>query len=120
MPAITHTKLYNDIEPLSDGILVVDMDRGAKVTTGGIIIPDDDGKLRGIHPRWAKVYKVGKNVVDVKPGEYILVEHGMWTYGIEMILEDGEKLYLQKVKPESIMLVSEEKPSYKDVQKGKE
>ena len=38
-----------------NNVLVTDMHFGEQVTEGGIIIADDDGKTRGIYPRWAKV-----------------------------------------------------------------
>ena len=121
MPALKHARLYEDVNPLADSILIIDLDRGDKVTRGGIIITDDNGKTRGIHPRWAKVYKVGNNISYVKPGDYVLIEHGHWTYGIDMELEEGvEPLYLQRANPKGIMLISENKPSYQDVQKGKD
>lgn len=115
MPSTKYEKLFEDVRPLANEILVTEMQKGEKLTRGGLIIPDDNGKDRGIKPRWAKVYKVGRNVDYVKPGEYILVEHGRWTYGIEMILSDDEgnetKHYLQRVDTAAILLVSEEEPS---------
>ena len=61
--------IYGDLNPLKDHILVYEMENGEKITRGGIIITDDNGKDRGIRPRWAKVQKVGSNIDYVSAGE---------------------------------------------------
>ena len=109
----TYTKIYGDVIPLSDQILVVNMEQGEKVTQSGIILLDDNGKNQGIRPRWAQVYKVGKNIDYLKPGEWVLLAHGRWTYGVPLELpeaDEGEIFYLQRADPEGILLVSDEKP----------
>ena len=68
-----------DITPLKKRVLVSDMQFGATKSKGGIILLDDDGTEAGIHPRWAKVYAVGKEQEDVKVGEWLLVAHGRWS-----------------------------------------
>ncbi len=106
--------IYSDISPLPDHVLVVDMEKGDKVTKGGIILRDDNGKEHGIRPRWAKVYKVGRRVDYVKPGEWILIDHGRWTYGVDarFVDENGveQKLYVQRVDTNDILLVSDTCP----------
>ena len=37
---------------------------GEQVTQGGIILGNDDGKTRGIYPRWAKVFSKGPENKD--------------------------------------------------------
>lgn len=107
-PAI-YESIKGDVNPLPDHILVHNMEKGGKVTKGGIIIGDDNGKDRGIRPRWAQVYKVGSRIDYVQPGEWILLEHGRWTYGINV--ETGtETVYLQRIDNEAILLVSDECP----------
>ena len=106
-------KVQGDINPLPDHILVINMEKGEKVTKSGIILRDDNGKDHGIRPRWAQVYKVGSRVDCVSPGQWILLEHGRWTYGIEatVVSDDGEKkLYIQRADNEAILLVSDECP----------
>lgn len=71
---------FNMIEPFGNKVIATDIEYGEQMSRQGIIIPDDNGKERGIHPRWCKVYKVGEEVNDVKEGEWILVEHGRWSY----------------------------------------
>lgn len=48
-------KLKTDINPLSDHILAIDMEVGEKITRGGIILTDDNGKEHGIRPRWCHI-----------------------------------------------------------------
>lgn len=102
-------KLKTDITPLSDHIIAIDMEVGEKITRGGIILTDDNGKEHGIRPRWCQIYKVGKNVDYVKAGEWVLVEHGRWTHRIEMETENGS-IFIQRLDPEAILMVADEKP----------
>jgi co-chaperonin GroES (HSP10) len=47
------------LKPLTDNVIVIDMNFGEQVTNSGIILRSDNGKAHGVHPRWAKVYAVG-------------------------------------------------------------
>jgi len=109
MPAYIFNQINGDLNPIGDHILVVDMEQGEKVTKGGIIVLDDNGKDRGIRPRWCQVWKVGPRQTDVKAGEWLLIEHGRWTYGFETTDSNG-KLYVQRVDPAGILLVSDDCP----------
>lgn len=109
MPANVYFRLDRDVSPLKDHILVHNMEQGEKVTKGGIILSDDNGKDRGIRPRWCQVYKVGANIDYVKEGEWILVEHGRWTYGVPLEL-DGNEFYIQRVDVDGILLAQADKP----------
>lgn len=99
------------IRPILDHVLVQDMDFGEQKTKNGIIIVDDDGKLHGIKPRWGKVYAVGPKQEDVKEGDWVLVEHGRWTRGVELETENGDSINLRRIEPKSIMLKSSDKPA---------
>jgi len=101
---------FKSIRALHDDILVVDMNFEAGMTGGGIFLLGDDGKQRGLRPRWALVYEVGPDQNDVEKGQWILVEHGRWTRGIPFTDLDGEKQVLRKVDPECLLLVSDEDP----------
>lgn len=99
------------VRALPKDILVTDMDMGEMKTAAGIVIQSDDAKAHGVKPRWAKVYKVGKDCgVDVKEGQWILIEHGRWTRKIKINDGEGEKEF-QKVEVKSIMAVADEKPN---------
>lgn len=106
------------VRPLASDILVSDMDMGEQKTRSGIIINSDDGKTHGVKPRWAQVYKVGRDCkLDVKPGQWILIEHGRWTRKIKIDDGTGTK-EIQKVEVESVLCVSDTKPN--DVYIGQE
>jgi co-chaperonin GroES (HSP10) len=97
------------ITPLRDGIIVEDMKFGMQTTSKGLIILDDNGSNHGIKPRWARVYSVGPDQKDISVGQYILVEHGRWTRGIEIVdPETGEETVVRKVDNENILMVSDE------------
>ena len=99
------------VRALSKDILVTDMHMGEQVSSGGIFIASDDGKAHGVKPRWAKVYKVGdKCDLDIKEGQWILIEHGRWTRKIKIDDGEGEKEF-QKVEVKSVMAVADEKPN---------
>jgi co-chaperonin GroES (HSP10) len=100
----------NTVIPLNDNVLVTDMSFEYRVTAAGIILPPDDGKDSGIRPRWAKIYAVGPLQTDPElvPGKYILISHGRWTRGIDLELENGEKMTIRKVDLNEILLVSDE------------
>jgi len=106
------------LRPLAKDILVSDMDMGDQITKSGIIIKSDDGKAHGVKPRWAKVYKKGSSCdLDIKEGQWILIEHGRWTRKIK--IDDGESIKeVQKVEVTSILAVADEKPN--DVYIGQE
>ena len=101
---------FKKIRALHDDILVIDMNFEAGMTGGGIFLLGDDGKQRGLRPRWALVYAVGPEQKIVQQGQWILVEHGRWTRGIPFTDPDGEKQVLRKVDPECLLLVSDDDP----------
>lgn len=106
------------VRPLSKDLLVINMDMGEQVTSGGIVIMSDDGKAHGVKPRWAQVYKVGDQCeIDVEPGQWVLIEHGRWTRKIKIDDGEGEKEF-QKVEVASVIAVADQRPN--DFYIGKE
>ena len=83
-------KVNHDIVPLKKRVLVSDMHFGETKTAGGLIIPDDDGTASGVHPRWAKVYAVGKEQDDVQVGQWVMVAHGRWSRAFKVAKEGVE------------------------------
>ena len=54
-----------------EDVLVSDMHFGDQLTKGGIIIGNDDGKTRGVYPRWGKVFSKGPdNKDDFEVGDW--------------------------------------------------
>ena len=104
-----HQILREQLRPLNDSVIVSDMTFDERISTGGIVILNDNGKGTGIRPRWGQVYAVGPDQHDVKIGELILVAHGRWTRGIEVEDESGKKM-LRRVDPKDIMLQSDQQP----------
>ena len=109
----------NDITPLKKRVLVSDMHFGETKSKGGIIIVDDDGTAEGIHPRWGKVYAVGRDQVDVKVGEWIMVAHGRWSRAFKLKKKEvgsagdiGVELEVRMIDENDILLVSDEEPDF--------
>ena len=95
---------------IGDQVLVTDMHFGEQTTASGIILGNDDGKTRGIYPRWAKVYSKGpRNKDPFEVGDWVLVSHGRWTRSLKLETPEGE-VELRKVELESILAYSDEKP----------
>jgi co-chaperonin GroES (HSP10) len=101
----------NDITPLKKRVLVSDMHFGETKSKGGIILVDDDGTAEGIHPRWGKVYAVGKDQVDVKVGEWVMVSHGRWSRALK-VKKSGVELEVRMIDENDILLVSDEEPDF--------
>lgn len=99
------------LRPIQAHILVRDMNFGEQVSAGGIVLKSDDGKSEGVRPRWCKVFAIGPEQNDVKVGEWIFVEHGRWTRGLEVEEDDGTKFTIWRVDPNGIMMSADEKPA---------
>jgi co-chaperonin GroES (HSP10) len=109
--AVNINHIEGKINPINDNVLVTDMYFGEQKTSGGLIITNDDGNVRGIYPRWAKVYAKGpKNTDPFKVGDWILIEHGRWTRGFNM-KEENTEIEVRMVETSSILMYSEERPS---------
>ena len=115
-PSYEGKYIASKVTPLKDSILVKDMNFGERISKGGIILMSDDGKSEGVRPRWAEVYAVGPTHTDVKPGQYIYVEHGRWTRGVNIVDDNGDEFKIRKIDPEAVLLVSDEVPN--DVDDG--
>lgn len=100
------------IKPLPGKVFVTNMERGERKSRGGIVITNDNMKEHGIRPRWAEVYTVGKEITDIKPGMWVLLEHGRWSFGFDMDIDgSGEKTTIWLADyPEGVLLVSDTKP----------
>ena len=102
-----HKVKREHIKALHDDVLVYDMAFDVRLTNGGIFLLNDNGKGYGIRPRWGRVYATGPEQQDVTVGQWVLVEHGRWTRGLEIEDESGE-FTLRKIDPECIMMISDE------------
>jgi co-chaperonin GroES (HSP10) len=102
--------IKGNLIPIRDHVIVEEMYFGEQKTASGIIIIDDDGKDIGIKPRWARVYAVGPLQEEVVVGDWVLIEHGRWTRGVDMEVEDGVIKTLRRIDTDAIMLISDENP----------
>tara|TARA_E500000081_G_C6116774_1_gene345643 strand:- start:352 stop:750 length:399 start_codon:yes stop_codon:yes gene_type:complete len=95
---------------IGDRVLVVNMNFGEQKTESGLIISSDDGKERGIYPRWGQVYSKGpKNKDPYDKGDWILITHGRWTRGMKCDTDEGE-ITFRMIDVDGILAYSEEKP----------
>lgn len=105
------------IRALGDHIIVTDMNFDQKISHGGIIIPSGDRKLEGIHARWARVYATGPKQIDVKIGQYVLVSHGRWTRGLDILDNEGEKT-IRRIDNNDVLMVSDDLQQDETVGRG--
>ena len=108
--SINLNTLNGTLRPIGNRVIVKNMYFGEQKTAGGLIITNDDGKTRGIYPRWGQVHSKGpENDDDYTVGDWVLVEHGRWTRSVKIDEGKGE-LELRMVEAESILAYSNEKP----------
>jgi hypothetical protein len=111
--AYTPHRLNQDqIRAIKKDVIVTDMSFDVRLSTGGLILLNDNGKSTGIRPRWGRVYAVGPDQHDVQIGQWICVDHGRWTRGLDIEDESGKRT-IRKIDPKDILLVSnsEEMPN---------
>jgi len=98
---------------INNKILIWNMEKGERLTKGGIVLTDDNRKSEGVRPRWAQIYAIGPDVHDdeLAPGKWVLVEHGRWTRGMTILNSDGEEVTLWGVEwPDPFIMVADECP----------
>ena len=104
-----HQLRQSQIHPLNNSVIVSEMIFDQRITSSGIILPNDNGTGSGIRPRWGQVYATGPEQTDVTVGQWICVAHGRWTRGIDIEDESGKKT-LRRIDPNDILMVSDELP----------
>lgn len=105
-----HQLKREQLKPLNDSVIVGDMVFDERITTGGIVLLNDNGKSLGIRPRWGRVYAVGPDQKDVRVGEWVCIAHGRWTRGIDIEDESGKQT-LRRVDPKDILIQTDELPN---------
>lgn len=100
------------VRPIHDCVIVHNMYFGDQTSSGGIIILNDDGKDRGIYPRWGQVYAKGpENKEEYNVGDWVLIEHGRWTRGVEIYESNDQKTTIRMIDKECVLMWTSEKPS---------
>ena len=108
--AININSIKGTPRAIGNRVLVTDMYFGEQKTASGLIISNDDGKTRGVYPRWGKVYSKGPDNKDpYEKGDWILIEHGRWTRGMNVETPEGD-IEMRMVETESILAWSDETP----------
>ena len=79
------------LRPLKNKILIYNLEKGLRTLSSGIVLLNDDGKQHGIRARWAQIYEVGPEIDYLEKDQWVLMEHGRWSRGIE--IEDGLTVY---------------------------
>ena len=102
-----HKIQKEQFKAIKNHVIVHDMVFDERITTGGIVLLNDNGKGHGIRSRWGKVYAVGHEQKDVEVGQWVLVAHGRWTRGLDIEDENG-KTTVRKIDPKDILLISDE------------
>ncbi len=97
------------LRPLKDSVIVSDMTFTERTISSGIVLQSDNGKSAGVRPRWGQVYAIGFEQKDVSVGQWVMVAHGRWTRGIDIIDGDETKT-LRKIDPKDILLISDTQP----------
>ena len=100
-----------DIQAIKDHVIVTDMNFGQRTLNSGVILLGDDKKTDGIRPRWGKVTHVGPKQTDISVGQWILVEHGRWSRGVEVKI-NGKDLTLRRVDPACVLGVQDDEPDF--------
>jgi co-chaperonin GroES (HSP10) len=96
-----------DANPVGNRVFVKEMHFGEQKTKSGLIIMDDDGKTRGIYPRWSQVHAKGpENNDPYNVGDWILVEHGRWTHAFKV-----NDIELRMAEAEAVIGWADERPN---------
>jgi co-chaperonin GroES (HSP10) len=101
-----HQLSKRQIKALHDHVIVSEMIFDQRITQSGLILMNDNGTTLGIRPRWGRVYAVGPKQQDVKVGQWVCVDHGRWTRGLDIEDESG-KTTIRRIDPKDILLVSD-------------
>jgi hypothetical protein len=110
MKAAYSAHTISKLQALSDSVLVEDMTFDERISNGGIVLLNDNGKSSGIRPRWGRVYATGPEQTDVRVGEWILVAHGRWTRGLDIEDDEGKRT-IRKIDPKDILMSADERPA---------
>jgi co-chaperonin GroES (HSP10) len=101
-----HKFSKSQFKALHDHVIVSEMIFDQRITQSGLILMNDNGTTLGIRPRWGRVYAVGPKQHSVKVGQWICVDHGRWTRGLDIEDENGKKI-IRRIDPKDILLISD-------------
>ena len=102
-----HRLAKTQIKALHDHVIVSEMTFDQRITSGGLILLNDNGTSLGIRPRWGQVYAVGPKQKDIQVGQWVCVAHGRWTRGLDIEDESGKRT-IRRIDPNDILLISDQ------------
>lgn len=109
-----HKLFKQQLKALHGDVIVTDMIFTERLSNGGIVLLNDNGKSNGIRPRWGRVYAVGSDQQDVQVGQWVCIAHGRWTRGLDIEDESGKRT-IRKIDPDDILMVSDSSEMPADV-----
>lgn len=98
----------SEVKALPNKVLaeMVDKPDLIRKSAGGVYMPDKDNDVSGIRPRWFRVHSVGEGIDWIKEDQYVFVDHGRWSQGLEVTRD----LRLHLLDNNDCLLVSDENP----------
>ena len=100
-----------EFRALKDKVIGKMIDRfGEQVSAGGVIYQEKDGTSEAIRPRWFEVTHVGPEQVDVKVGQYVLVDQGRWTRGIDFYHTMRKEDFVYRLDTDALLVISDDNP----------
>jgi len=102
-----------DIKPINDKVLAKLKEPMGETTQskGGVFVMENHQSEKFIRPRWFEVTHIGPEQIDVTPGQFVLVEHGRWSRGIDIngTHREEDKLFL--IDNDAMLMVSDDDPT---------
>lgn len=83
-------KIDGHLECLPNTLFVKHLEVGERQTKSGLIIPEENMHInqRFIKSRWAQVYCKADNITNIDVGDWILLKHGHWSTGLNLIIDN--------------------------------
>jgi co-chaperonin GroES (HSP10) len=99
-----------NITPLRDKVLgkMLEPPGTFHTTKAGIIIPETTVDERSVRPRWFLVTHIGPEQKYVKAGDYVLVQHGRWSRGVDIEGNRREEDKIFLLDNDEILIVSDD------------
>lgn len=93
----------NYLECLSNSVMTEKMEYGERTTKSGFVIQAETMDHLGnfVRPRWSKVKYKADNIDFVDVGDWLLIEHGHWSFGMNMTI-NGKEEKLWYISPKSL------------------
>lgn len=93
----------NYLECMPNSLFTESMEYGERKTKSGFVIQAEsmDHQGRFVRPRWSKVRYKADNIDFVNIGDWVLMEHGHWSFGMHLKI-NGKEEKLWYISPKSL------------------